>query len=98
MSKEMLVIILGVWIVVVRTLLGVPGSWQTALIIVSGIALVVIGFLLRGEALSRSAAPRSGNPRNYSFVESLPTGQAGAPTMPEAPATHEYKEGITSLN
>jgi uncharacterized protein involved in copper resistance len=88
MSKEMLVIVLGVWIIVVRTLLGVPGSWQTALFILSGIALMVVGFLLRGEAISRSSAPRVGNPRSYSFVESAP----------EVVSTNEHKEGITSLN
>ena len=88
MSKEMLVIALGVWIIVVRLFLGVPGSWQTALFILSGIALMVIGFLLRGEAISRQSAPRTGNPRNYSFVESTP----------EPASTHEHQEGITSLN
>lgn len=87
MSKEMMVIALGLWIIVVRTLLGIPGSWQTFLFIVTGVALAVIGFLLRGEALSRGTArhPRA-TPNSYTFVESQPS-----------PA-HESKEGITSLN
>lgn len=93
MSKEMMVIAFGAWIIVVRTLLGVPGSWQTALLIVSGIGLMVIGFLLRGEAIGRST-PRGGSAKHsYSFVESLPADQVSATSHP----VHEHKEGLTSL-
>lgn len=90
MSKEMLVIALGVWVIVVRTLLGIPGEWQTALLVLSGLALAVTGFLLRGEAIGRAQMPRSVPPRreNYPFVEN---------SAEHAPA-HEHKEGITSLN
>ncbi len=96
MSKEMMVIALGLWIIVVRTLLGIPGTWQTFLFIVTGVALATIGFLLRGEALSRAAGahiPRSERRNTYSFVESLPDQE-----VTEASAVHEHKEGITSLN
>ena len=86
MSKEMMVIALGLLIIMIRTLLGVPGNWQTFLFIVAGVALAVIGFLLRGEALSRAGAPRQERGGAYPFVES------GI-----SPA-HEHKEGITSLN
>ena len=89
MSKEMAVIGLGIFVIVVRTMLGVPGSWQTALFVAAGVALLVIGFLLRGEAISRSALPRFERPgRSYPFVDN------SAPTA----APNEYKEGITSLN
>ena len=84
----MLVIVLGVWVIIIRTVLGVPGEWQTTLIILSGIALMVTGFLLRGEAISRTSTPRAGSAKTYSFVESAP----------EAPVANEHKEGITSLN
>jgi len=84
----MLVIVLGVWVIIIRTVLGVPGEWQTALIILSGIALMVMGFLLRGEAISRTSTPRAGSAKTYSFVESTP----------EPARTDEQKEGITSLN
>ena len=84
----MLVIVLGVWVIIIRTVLGVPGEWQTALIILSGIALMVMGFLLRGEAISRTSTPRAGSAKTYSFVES----------PPEPARTHEQKEGITSIN
>mgnify|MGYP001580041606 CR=1 FL=1 len=91
MSKEMLVIALGIWIIVIRTLLGIPGSWQTVLFVGTGVVLAVIGFLLRGEAISRAGTPRPEHPGrsgNYPFVES----------QPDSPSVHENKEGITSLN
>lgn len=86
MSKEMLVIVLGVFVVLVRTVLGFPGSWQTALFILAGVAIAVTGFLLRGEAISRAQAPRPAHRR-----ESYPFADA-------APAAHDHQEGITSLN
>ena len=87
MSKEMMVIVLGFWIIAVRTLLGLPGNWQTFLFIVTGVALAVIGFLLRGEALGRARPTAALHKKSsYSFVES------------DAPLMHENKEGITSLN
>lgn len=51
MSKEMTVIALGVWIVVLPYL-GIYRSWLTVLMVLTGIALMVIGFLLRGDSLA----------------------------------------------
>ncbi len=95
MSKETMVIALGLWVVVIRTILGVPGSWQTFLFIVTGVALAVIGFLLRGEALGRTRnnGGQHSKKSSYSFVENLPDLPAG-----DATPIHEHKEGITSLN
>lgn len=88
MSKEMMVIALGLWIIIVRTLLGVPGEWQTVIFVITGVLLAVIGFLLRGEALSRAThRNRHAQSAAYPFVENAP-----------ASASHEHKEGITSLN
>ena len=87
MSKELWVIALGAFVIVVRTVLGVSGEWQTTLIILSGIALMVTGFLLRGEAISRTSSSRAGS-KTYSFIESVP----------EPASVDEKKEGITSLN
>ena len=83
-----MVIALGLWIITVRTMLGIPGSWQTFLFIVTGVALAIIGFLLRGEALGRARPTGEPNSKksSYSFIES------------DAPSVHEQKEGITSLN
>jgi hypothetical protein len=92
MSKEMLVIALGLLVIAVRTVLGVPGPWQTALLVASGLGIAVLGFLLRGESIGRSSA-RPARPERgsaYTFVESQPE--------PAAATAHEHKEGITSLN
>ena len=83
-----MVIALGLWIITVRTMLGIPGSWQTFLFIVTGVALAIIGFLLRGEALGRARPTGEPNSKksSYSFIES------------DTPSVHEQQEGITSLN
>ncbi len=87
MSKEVAIIALGIFVILVRTSLGLPGTWQTPLLILSGLALAVLGFLLRGEAIKRnSSAPARARGRSYSFVES------------NATPAHEHQEGITSLN
>ena len=51
MSKEMSVIALGLW-VLVMPYLGIYRSWLTLLMVITGVALLVLGFLLRGEALA----------------------------------------------
>ncbi len=84
MSKEMWVIVLGVWIII-ATQLGVPGPWRTALVIASAAAIAILGFLLRGEALSRGKSHGT----DHSFIENAP----GAEHL-----RHDRKEGINSLN
>lgn len=85
MSKEMLVIALGIWIVIVPYL-GIPSSWKTILFVLSGLGLVLVGFFLRTEALARGDSRREHQP----FVDN------SAPTS--EPRPYERKEGITSLN
>ena len=87
MSKEMGVIALGIF-VVIQPYLGIPNSWHTFLSVVAGVAIMVLGFLLRGEALSEGTRPHKHN----SFVES------GQPTHTPAPYENSHQEGITSLN
>ncbi len=55
---------LGVF-VVVQPYLGIPSSWHTFLSVVAGIAILVLGFILRSESL---AGGRKGSSR-HSFVE-----------------------------
>ena len=81
MSKEVAVIVLGVWVVIL-TQLGIPGSWRTTLLILTGAGLVILGFFLRAESLGRSKQHSS----NHSFVENGHT------------PPHDRKDGITSLN
>lgn len=93
-----MVIALGLWIIMVRTLLGIPGSWQTAIFIVTGVLLAIIGFLLRGESLSRAGA-RPARSGTYTFVESTPSVSAEISKEDTADSVaHDHKEGINSLN
>ncbi len=64
MSKEMGIIVLGIF-VVVQPYLGIPGSWHTFLSVIAGIAIFSLGLLLRGESL---AGGRKGSSK-HSFVE-----------------------------
>jgi hypothetical protein len=95
MTKEMAVILLGFLNIVVATnLLGVPTSWRMLLLILSGIALVIIGFLLRAQEMVREGK----NSPHYPFIENLPAGTAGDDITIAHDSAHEHKEGITSLN
>lgn len=87
MSKEMTVIVLGLWVVVVPYL-GIPGEWRTALLVLSGLGIAVVGFLLRGETLSRGSKPHAHN----SFVES------NQPAQPQPSLAHEHHEEIRTFN
>lgn len=51
MSREMGIIVLGLAVMIIPYL-GVPSAWRTALLVLAGAALAVIGFLLRGSAMS----------------------------------------------
>lgn len=88
MSKEMTVILVGVWIIILPYL-GIHSSWKTFLLVITGLGLIGVGFLLRAEALGQG---RAGNGKDhYPFVENS-----------TAQITHNYsnndKEGINSLN
>jgi hypothetical protein len=65
MSKEITVILLGL-LIVITPYLGIPGSWKTVIFVLGGLCLAAVGFLLRGEALSRGATRHSGH-----FVENI---------------------------
>ncbi len=60
------IILLGIWIIIVPYL-GIPDSWRTLLIALSGIAIAVLGLLLRGETLSRGQRGSNSRP----FVERI---------------------------
>lgn len=86
MSKEMTIIALGVWIILL-TQLGIPGSWKTILLVLTGLGLMVVGFLLRTEAMRSST--RHAN--HGTFVEN-------GTMMGSSTTLHEQKSGIHSLN
>ncbi len=71
MSKEMAIILLGA-LMVITPHLGIPGSWKGIIFLVGGLAIAGIGFLLRGEALSRG----TGRSEHQPFVENTSTAPA----------------------
>lgn len=97
MSKEMGIIVLGLWITI-SPYLGVPSSWRTVFMIVVGLAIVILGFLLRMESL----AQRGKRSEHRPFAENNPADRMDARTdTPDSPAeyqNHDRKEGLTSLN
>ncbi len=79
MSKEMTVIALGLFVAVVPYI-GIPSSWKTPLLLVVGILIILMGFLLRGSALSRGTEGSESRPyventtknkRDHSLPEEL---------------------------
>jgi hypothetical protein len=88
MSKEMLVMALGLWIIIVPYL-GIPGGWKSTIFLISGIIIVLVGFFLRTEALSRQNGNRAS--RHQPFVENVATSHTDQ-------HGNERKEGINSLN
>jgi len=62
MSKEMGVILLGVWVIIVPYL-GIPSGWRTIILVLTGIGLMLLGFMLRAQELT---APQG---RKNTFVE-----------------------------
>ena len=93
MSKQMSVIALGLWVVVMPSL-GIYRSWLTVCMVLSGVALMVIGFLLRGEALAQE----------HHTIHAVPTPKGRRARVHEEPAavvSQDYSENhphIGSLN
>lgn len=80
MSKETAVIGLGVWIIL-ATQLGIAyHPWLVLLFALSGIAVTILGLLLRGESIARGAH-RS---QHDAYVEHIP----------QLPLEHEHAEKI----
>ena len=52
MSKEASIIAIGA-LVIVAPFLGLPGSWRTALLLILGVSLVIIGVVMRRDVVSR---------------------------------------------
>jgi hypothetical protein len=73
MSKEMTVIALGI-LVVVTPYLGIPGTWKTVILVLTGAAIAGIGFLLRGETLARQA----GHGHDHFVENTAPLSTSGA--------------------
>jgi hypothetical protein len=87
MSKELTVVALGVWVIIVP-FLGVPSSWREWILLATGLALVLLGLMLRATEISRGTK-RGGH---HTFVENSATDTL------EHISEHARKERITSLN
>lgn len=48
MSKRQFIILLGIWIMVLPSL-GFPAGWDNALLVATGLLIVVISFMLKPE-------------------------------------------------
>jgi hypothetical protein len=66
MSKEMVVIVLGIFVAALPYL-GIPWSLKTPLFVVAGLLVALFGFLLRGKILSEVSKERV---ESHSYVES----------------------------
>lgn len=87
MSKETWVIAAGIWLLMVPYL-GIPGSWRTTVIVITGALLIILGFFLRANVLRRTVRRSADHP----FVENSVPHEA----MHEV--RHDRKERISSLN
>lgn len=68
MSRESLVLILGIVVVAVPHM-GVPTEWKEWIILGAGLLLVAIGYSLRRSAFFRSIEVAPGEHRGDAFVE-----------------------------
>jgi len=97
MSKETTILALGVWIMAVPYL-GVPSSWKELIFVLSGLAIIIVGFYLRAEALARASGQSMNKASAHrTFVESAPMSHTSLETPPP-PHGYEHKERINSLN
>ena len=69
MSKESLVILLGILVFFAPTL-GIPDNWKYYIFLGSGFLLMLIGYLLRRAAYLRSIDRGNGESGTDAFVES----------------------------
>ena len=65
MSREMAVIALGIWVIILPHL-GVPGSWHTVITTITGVVIIAVGLYVRAAMLGGAARRTSHHP----FVES----------------------------
>lgn len=54
MSKDLVVIVLGLW-VAAMPFLGFPGLWETAIFVVSGLAIAILMFMIRQSFAHRES-------------------------------------------
>lgn len=70
MSKESIVFLVGILIIIVPHL-GVPEVWKLYFFTAVGVVLMLIGYILRRAAYLRSIEHQEGERRADSFVEHI---------------------------
>lgn len=70
MSKESLVLLLGIIVFFVPSL-GIPSAWKEYVLAGCGVLLVLLGYLLRRAAYLRSIDRGNGERATDAFVESV---------------------------
>lgn len=69
MSKEMIVFVLGIALLIIPHI-GVPENWKLICYTVMGVALTTVGYSLRRAAYLRSIEQGNGERSTDSYVES----------------------------
>ncbi len=70
MSREMTLIVLGIFVAVLPQF-GIPSDAKTVLLTLVGLGIAAIGFLLRGETLSRGVEGSESRPKMQSSATPL---------------------------
>ena len=70
MSRESIVFIFGIFIIIVPHL-GIPEDWKRYFFTAVGVVLMIIGYLLRRAAYLRRIEHHEGERRADSFVEHI---------------------------
>jgi len=51
--------LLGVWVIILGSQLGVPGFWKEALAVVTGLVIIFIAYKLKPDGSSKPPVPKS---------------------------------------
>jgi type III secretory pathway component EscV len=82
MSKRQIIIVLGALIIAIALLSGLPASWNTALYVIIGIAIITVAYTTAKPARSRMDQSRS---MPYVDAKNPVRDEAHAPIAEEAP-------------
>lgn len=97
MTKDLIIVALGVWVTLVP-FLGFPSRWDTILLVVSGLLIVTLMFMLRRDfvryvaRLKRRHHEQDDNP----FVEHIPTTSTPLPETQKIATADEENHVLRS--
>jgi hypothetical protein len=79
MSRDMTLIIVGLLTIAVPTLQGFPSPIRTVILVICGAIVVIIGFIMRSQNLSK---PKKAPEQHSSFQESVRPTNESIPSQP----------------